>query len=257
MKQESEIIKKAFKLGNSAGILLPIEWRDKEVSVKLVDKSITQELLEILQEKDFLKSTIGIFLAGSYARGEEESDSDVDILVITNNINKNMKIGKYEITFISKERFEKLFPKSLYLASLIHESKTILNEDYLQGYKNKTLDISIRENIDDIKSMTRVNEEVIKFDEEIGEKVLDGTIYSLVLRLRELYLIDCLKNNKNQSKKEFKSLIKRIASEECYKAYLRIKNDLKSKQVIPVEEAKAIINEIKKRTKELEYGKKK
>jgi len=128
---ESEIIKQAFKLGNSAGVLLPVEWRDKKVAIKLIDKSITQELLEILDEKNLLKNTIGIFLAGSYARGEEEPDSDIDVLIVTDAINKNTKTGKYEITFISKDRFEKLFPESLYLASLIYESKAILNDEHL------------------------------------------------------------------------------------------------------------------------------
>ena len=37
-----EIIKQAFKLGNSAGVLLPIEWKDRKVAIKLVDKSITE-----------------------------------------------------------------------------------------------------------------------------------------------------------------------------------------------------------------------
>jgi|SRR3989344_1533788 len=251
---ESEIIKQTFKLGNSAGVLLPVEWRDRKVVIKLIDRSITQELLEILDEKNLLKNTIGIFLAGSYARGEEEPDSDIDVLIITDNINKHMKMRKYEITFISKNRFEKFFSESLFLSSLIHESKAILNNDYLQHYKKKVQSFSIKKDIDDIKSMMRINEQMLALDKELGIKVFDSTIYSLVLRLRELYLIDCLKNRKNQSKKEFVSLIKKIASEECYTAYLRIKNHLKQKQIIPLEEAMSLLKEIKKRLKKLQSG---
>jgi len=254
---ENEIIKKAFKLGNSAGVLLPIEWKDKKVAIKLIDKSISKEILEILDEKDLLKNTIGIFLSGSYARGEETEFSDIDVLIITDSINKQIKIGRYEIIFISNDKFEKSFMKSLYLVSLINEAKVILNNDLLNDYKSKIKRISIRNHIDEIKSITKINEKSVELDEELGEKVPDETLYSVVLRLRELYLIECLKSGKNPTKKEFINLMKKFASEESYNAYLRIKNDLKSKKVISVEEARALIGEIKKRLRELENGKKK
>ncbi len=252
-----EVIKRAFKLGNSAGILLPIEWKDKKVAIKLIDKSISQEVLEILDEKNLLKNTIGIFLAGSYARDEETELSDIDVLIITDNIDKQIKIGKYEIIFISRDIFEKSIMKNLYLASLINEAKAILNDDLLKHYKSKLKEILVRNYLDGIKSVTRINEKFIKIDSEMGEKVFDGTLYSLVLRLRELYLIDCLMNGKKPSNKEFFNLTKRIASEESYNAYLRIKNDLKLKSVISVKEATALLEEIKNRIKNLEHGKKK
>ena len=252
-----EVIKQAFKLGNSAGVLLPIEWKDKKVAVRLIGKSISQEILELLDEKDLLKDTIGIFLAGSYARDEETEASDIDVLIVTDNIDKQIKIGKYEIIFISKDKFEKSLIGSIYLASLINEAKAILNDNLLKYYKDKIKGIFIKKHFDEIKSITRINKKSIGIDEELGEKISDETLYSIVLRLRELYLIECLKNNKSPSNKEFINLIKRIASEESYNAYLRVKNDLKPKKVIPPEEAKALIEEIKRRMGNLKNGKKK
>ena len=254
---ENEIIKKAFKLGNSAGVLLPIEWKDRKVAIKLIEKSISKEILEILEEKNLLKNTIGIFLFGSYVRGEEKESSDIDALVVTDNINKQIKTGKYEIIFISKDKFEKSVTKNLYLVSLINEAKAILNNDLLNSYKNKIKMIPIKKYLDEIKSVTKINEKFLEIDEELGEKVPDETLYSIVLRLREIYLIECLKSKKNPTNKEFLNLIKRNASEESYNAYLRIKNDLKSKKIIPVKEARALINEIKKGLKGLGNGKKK
>ncbi|MDO8508997.1 MAG: nucleotidyltransferase domain-containing protein [Nanoarchaeota archaeon] len=252
-----EIIKQAFKLGNSAGVLLPNEWRNKKVLIKLIEKSITEEIFEILEENNLLKNTIGIFLAGSYARGEETEDSDIDVLVITDNFNKQIKNGKYEIVFISKDRLDNSIMKSIYLASLISESKAILNGYFLELYKNKVKGIFIKKQLDEIKSMTGINEKSIEIDKEMGEKVPDETIYSVVLRLREIYLIESLKNNKDFSNKEFLGLIRSIASEESYNAYLRIKNNLKPKQTIAVEEAMALIDELKKRIRRLKNGKKK
>ena len=260
---QNEIIKQAFKLGNSAGVLLPIEWKDRKVVIKLIDKSISQEVFEILDERGLLKSVIGIFLAGSYARGEETESSDIDILIITDNVDKQIKTGKYEIVLISKDKLEKSILKSLYLASLINEAKAILNEHLLKHYKNGLNDKDglnralIKKSIDEIKSITKINEGFAKMDGELGEPVADETLYSIVLRLRELYLIECLKKGISSYNKEFINLIKKIAGEEAYNAYLRIKNDLKPRKVIPFEEAGKLIDEIKIRLGNLEHGKKK
>ena len=191
MKQE--IIKQAFKLGNSSGILLPKEWNGRKVAVRLIEKSIQQEILDILSEEDLLKNVIGIFLAGSYARDEETETSDIDILVITDSINKQIKKGKYDLFIISKEKFEKTFMKSIYLASLINEAKVILNSDFLNNHKNKIWNISLKKTLEEIESITKINEKFVMLNFELSKKVGDETIYSLVLRLRELYLIDCLR----------------------------------------------------------------
>ncbi len=253
----NELIKQAFKLGNSAGVLVPIEWKGRKVSVKLIDKSIPGEILEILEEKNLLNNTIGIFLAGSYARGEETESSDIDILVITDNFDRQIKIGKYEIFLISKNKLDKSIPNSLYLASLINEARAILNESLLKHYKSGLKGVLIKKNLEDIKSVTKINEKAIDIDEELGEKVSDGVLYSIILRLRELYLIECLKKNEASSNKKFLNLIKKIASEEAYNAYVRIKKDLKPKKVVLVDGARALIDEIKIRIKNLEHGKKK
>lgn len=254
---KSEIIKQTFRLGNSAGVLLPIDWKDKKVKIQLIDKSITQDILEILEEKDLLKNVIGIFLAGSYARGEETESSDVDILIITDSIDKQVKIREYEIIMISKEKFEKNIKRSLYLASLINESKTILNNDFIKDYKTKILDLPIKKHLEDIKSMMKINEDFIDIDEQMKKNTSDETIYSIILRLRELYLIGCLKDNKKSFNKEFIELIKNISgSTEAYESYLRIKNDKPPKKGIKTDSAKKLIFYIKSKIKILEHGKK-
>ncbi len=252
---EYEIIKQAFKLGNSAGVLLPIEWKGKKVSIRLIEKSLVREILEILEERGMLENTIGVFLAGSYARGEETEKSDVDVLVITNDVDKQIKVGKYEIICISKDKFEKALVKNLYLASLVNEAKAILNSEFLQECKKKVSIFPIKKYLNEILSMTKINEMAVKIDEELGENVSDETIYSVILRLRELYLIECLTASKNSSNREFVSLVRKIASEEAHNSYLRIKNDLKPKKAISVKEAIALIEDIKKRVENLKDDK--
>ncbi|MDO8563396.1 MAG: nucleotidyltransferase domain-containing protein [Nanoarchaeota archaeon] len=254
---QTEIIKQAFKLGNSAGVLLPIEWKNQRVSIKLIAKSISHEIFEILDNESLLGNTMGIFLAGSYAREEDDELSDIDILIVTDKVDKKIKRGKYDLFLISKEKLDKLIDKNLYLISLINEAKAILNNNLLENYQKMIIKNPIKINLELIKSAMKINEKILEINEEDGEKVYDGTVYSLVLRLRELYLLDCLSSSRKPSKKEFSTLIRKIASEESYNAYLRIKNDIKAKKVIPIEEARALFNEIRRRINNLENGKKK
>ena len=156
---------------------------------------------------------------------------------------------------MSKEKADKSIKTSLYLVSLLYESKAILNKDLLEEYKKKIKRISIRRHISEIKSIVKINQEAVNIDEELKENVPDEILYSVILRLRELYLIECLRKNKNPANSEFLNLIKKFASEEAYNAYLRIKNDLKSKKVVSVKETRSLLNEMKKRIKELEHGK--
>ena len=102
-----ELTKQIVKVGNSAGVLLPREWLNGMARVELVKKpiDIQKNVLEIIG--DYLEDAIGIYLTGSYARGEESERSDVDILVITNSVNKRIVRGVYNIILISKEKVEK------------------------------------------------------------------------------------------------------------------------------------------------------
>jgi len=256
INMKSELIKQTFKLGNSAGVLLPREWKDKKVKIQLIDKSISQDVFEILDEKGLLKNVIGIFLAGSYARGEETESSDVDVLIVTDKIDKQMKIREYEIIMISKEKFEKNVKTSLYLASLINESKTILNEDFIQNYKIQVLSLPVKKPLEDIKSIMKINKTSVEISQESNENVSDGIVYSIILRLREIYLLECLRNKKKPSNKEFTSIIKKITgSLEAYESYLRVKEDKTSKIGIDTNSAKKLIDYIELKIKSLEHGK--
>jgi len=85
-------IKKTVKAGNSSAVILPRAWLNQEVRVELVKKSqetILFDTINIAKKYMELKDIIGIYLAGSYARGEESKDSDIDILIISNNIDKD------------------------------------------------------------------------------------------------------------------------------------------------------------------------
>lgn len=255
-KMQSEIIKQTIRLGNSAGVVLPKNWTDKKVRIQLIEKSITEEVIDILINKNLLEEVIGIYLVGSYARQEETLESDIDLLIITENLNKQIKKGNYELVFISKDKFKKNIKKNLYLLSLVKEAKTILNNNFIKNYKKTEIKIPIKKYLSEIKKVTKINKETINLNKELGKKVSDGTAYSLILRLRELYLIKCLIKNKVCMNKEFLELIKNTSgSLEAYKAYLRIKNNNSPRENLEIKQAEKLIKYTKEFNKKLEKEK--
>jgi len=253
---ENEIIKNTIPLGNSAGVLLPKNWLNSRVKIILEPLNIEKDVLDILINENLLKDTLGVYIVGSYARKEETIESDVDILAITNNSNKRIKKGKYDIILISiKEVEAQLKDNALPLIPMIKESVVIINPELLSEYKKTELTKkNLQWHIDTTKSAMKIIEKDIEISKEIKEKnISDGIVYSLILRLRTLYLINCIKNNKIWSKKEFLNLIKKTSgSLTAYEGYLRSKNNEKSQNKLPIEEAEKLMNYINKNIKELE-----
>lgn len=245
---ENEIIKTAFKLGNSAGVLVPKEWENKKVKVQLISKSIKQGVFEILEEENLFENIIGVYQVGSYARGDYDIDSDIDILVITDKISKLISKDNYEITLVPKEVFLKNLSKSLYNLSLIREAKPIINLELLKTLKQIKANLKVSSLLKEIRKAITINNESILSSEELRINVSDGIIYSLVLRLRELYLIKSLIKNRSPNKKEFLVAI----GDEAYESYLRVKRDKKELEKMKTEDSKKLIDLSKKWLKELQ-----
>src|SRR3989344_4848386 len=188
MKQE--LIKKVIKVGNSAGVILPLNWINGRARVELIEKpsDIKKEIFEILDE--YLENIKGIYIAGSYARGEEEDRSDIDVLVVTNNINKRIDIGRYNIILMAEEDVrENLSRNIIPLLPMLKEAKSILD------------------------SALEVNKKFIELARENGWKLGDAIAYSLILNLRIVYTIDCLKAGKVCKKSQLVSLAKKISGD--------------------------------------------
>jgi len=244
---EQELIKPIIKVGNSAGVILPIEWLKGKAKIILLEKPInpSQEIFEILQED--MPNITSIALVGSYARGEENSDSDIDVLVITNGLDKKINLGRYEIILISEDNLKKELEKNaLPLLPMLLEAKPLLNKELIAKYtKTKINGKNLKWHIETTKSAL----EVIKKSLELAEKeknVSDNVIYSIILRLREIYLVDCIIHNKKASNKRLLELIYKLAnSYEPYNSYIRAKAKSSSKKVIKVEQAINLYDYIK------------
>ena len=93
----------------------------------------------------------------------------------------------------------------------------------------------------------------ISFSKENMENISDNVIYSLILRLRESYIVNCLIKNRKSTTKEFVRLTEFITgSDNAYEAYLRIKNGKKSQRIILIDIAEKLYSRVLKEIKKQE-----
>jgi len=254
-----QITKNVLKWGNGAGVLLPREWIDQEVKIILIDRTlqIRKEVFNILEK--YLTDVLGIYLVGSYARGEQSERSDIDVLVISNKIKKEINSGKYHISIVPFSAAQNTLNKyPLMIYPRLIEAKTIINQKLLEELKStKISKDSFREFFKATKRIIKINEEFIKLDKLEGDNLLsEGILYSLILRLRGIFIVKSILNNKKYFKKEFKRWLVKIISnkeyEEVYMVYTSVKDNKKIKANIKISVAEKLLDLIKKEIKELE-----
>ena len=246
-------IKKAIKAGNSSAVILPRAWLNKEVRIELIKKTpetILYDVLEILKKHILLESIIGVYLVGSYARGEEDENSDIDVLVITNNIDKEMiSKGIYNVLIISYQLVNQKLERNLFpIGQMIKESKPLINGEFIEDLEIEITKKNVKWYLDTTKEKLDLIKEYINDTKSRNEKYLRDIIaYSLVLRIRTLEIIKKLIKNKDYSSKQFIKLIKKISKgTNAYERYLAVKNDLKEKNKLTIDEAERLYEYLKK-----------
>jgi len=220
------LIKQTRELGTSAGVLLPRSWLNKQVSVTILQPSkekIAKDILDIVLRSNLNDEVKGIYLYGSYARNENDAESDIDIFIITQKLNRIINENNYEILLVSEDNFSKNLKNNLNYQTLLKEAEVILNKGLIEKYRNNPPYFNYKEYLSEIKSIVKINKETIGLYKKINKNIPDGIVYSVVLRLRELYLIRCLIHKKSYYKKDFL----KITGENAYLAHLRIKRNEK------------------------------
>ena len=237
-------IKKTVKAGNSSAVVLPKAWLNKEVRVELVEKSnevILNETFEILRGKISLDKIIGVYLAGSYARGEETRESDIDVLVITDGVDVNMiNQGSYNIFVVSSMFLKyKLENDILPIGAMIKEAKPLLNSAYLRGIYMVVTKKNVKWYLNTTKEKLRLIRKAL--DKLKNKQVPAEVVYTLVLRIRTLYIIERLIENEPYLKKDFIKLIRNISGgNNSYEGYIAIKNDLNDNSGVSIKEAEKL-----------------
>ena len=244
------LMRRAREVGTSAGVLLPRKWLNKQVVVTIFPPSkadIAKDILDIFFKQNLNEEIKGIYLFGSYARGDHDFNSDIDVLVITQKLNKLITHGNYEVLLVSEHDFSKNLSTNLNYLSILKEMKIIINNELIKKYSSIKHKFNIKKILTEIKSIIKINEDSLNLCKDNKQDIPDGIAYSIVLRLRELYLIKCLLSNKEYHKEDFL----KITGENNYLAYNRIKRNEKELNNSSFNELKNILDLSKKWLKEL------
>ena len=136
---------------------------------------------------------------------------------------------------------------------MIKEAKSLLNSSYLKGIDVKVTKKNIKIYLDTTEDKLEIIKKAIekmKSQESIDNRV----IYTIILRIRNLYIIKKLIENRAYKKNDFVRIIDGVSkNKDAYKAYLSVKNDQKRKIKVSLEEARRLYVYLKK---ELEVLKK-
>lgn len=257
MKPEYEFVKNVGKWGNSGGILLPREWIGNQVKIVLINRTdeIKKEVLNILS--DYFEDILGVYLTGSYSRGEQDEFSDIDIIAITNSTKKEIISGKYHISLLTIENLKKTLEKNpILIAPRLKEAKVIVNPLLLEELnKLEIKKASFRNYVEETKRIISINHGLINMEKNECLESLE-IIYSSILRLRGVFIIKCLAKNTIYSKKDFikfleNSGIKKSEIEAIYSVYRKIKENKEPKDKIKTENAKMLLNFLEKENKQL------
>jgi len=249
--RKEQIIKEVTPIGNGAHIFAPKDWIGEEVVVtRILQPSLKDRILHVFQP--YLEYVKGIYLYGSHARKEAEKDSDIDILAI---VTKKLTIKEkgFEIIVLEEESIpQALKISSILIYSALAEAKTIINAELLE---------KLRADYKPDKAYFRLYLRETENILEINKDILDS--YSLILRLRGIYIIHQLLEKSIYSHKNFKLWIRShlpsIELDSLFLSYKRIKNN-KKPVFIKREDLKQIFSFLESETHSLNnklYGKKK
>ena len=254
-----ELLRNVSRWGNSAGVLLPREWMGNQVKVIFIDRTleIKKESLNILEL--YLEDILGIYLVGSYARGEQEQDSDIDIIAVSKDIKKEIVSGKYNISITPLKDLKKTLEENpLFVLPRLNEAKVIINSSLLEELKSvKIAKKSFKNFTEETKRVIKISEKFIRLDQEQEREYLDSIsiIYSLILRLRGIFLIKKLIEKKNYSKKGFSVWMRKDLDvnefKKVYNIYKSIRDNKKVKEKIKIETAEKLLETLKKEVRKL------
>lgn len=249
LKQE-QLIRKVTEIGNGAHIFAPKEWLNEEVLiVRIEKKELKEEILELVYP--YLSKIIAIFIYGSHARGEASKTSDKDVLIIAKEKFKIENKAGFEFLVLTEKMLESAIEiNPILMYSIFREAKAVLNEDYLDRYKG--IKISIKDFSSFIKSTKEVSiksgERVLELDRKTGKTTSNSVIYSLILRLRGIFIIKCLLKNSAYSNLSFKEWLNKnvkLDYEKVYEVYRAQRDNIPMKDCISLSTGEDLMHFLK------------
>ncbi len=196
------------RYGNSGGVYLPSSWVGGDVEIKLVSRPLNPErdILEAFSKH--MPHIIGAFAYGSYARGEHDDGSDIDIAVIADEHLKktdaqcSLKKMGYDLNIINADNAAKAAARDPLFRMILAEAKPIINHRLLDELKSKRFyGSNLKFRLDFARSALRINKQL----RELGSTA--ELVYSLVMRIKEMLLIRCFLDGRMYSSRMLEAFL--------------------------------------------------
>ena len=205
-----QIVKTVVKSGNGGAVWVPKNWLGQEVVVILPQKpklEIREKVIHLLEP--YLKDIVSVFIYGSYARHEETKYSDIDVMVITEKpVKINIKEPKLEIITFELEKLKKAIEKyPVMYYQMVNEAEPLINSYILEDLKEIKIDKeNFKDYLNETKEHIKSSKELLELDKLDGEFIKSySVLYSIILRLRGVFIIKCFLNKEKFSNKNFKN----------------------------------------------------
>ena len=245
LKEQEQLIRIVSQVGNGAHVFTPKEWvNEKVLIIRLDKKDIKEKILERLYPH--LDQIIAVSLYGSYARKEENDDSDIDVLVIAKErFNLEKKKG-WDITIIPKDKFQQALELNpILIYSVLNEAVPIINEEYLDNFKKDKIKVKyFKPFLEETLASLSSDKEILGLDKITGKFASSSLIYSLFLRLRGIFIINSLLAKEDYSNLLFKKWILdncKVKYEKIYSSYKSIRNNEVKKEEVLLNEAESLL----------------
>lgn len=253
-----KIIKKVVEIGNGAAVYVSKEYVGKEVTIIFPEN--TQELKKRILNSliEFMPNIIGVYLFGSYARGEQTEDSDIDVLIIVQEKDERIKavLQGMDIRIITLETIKRSianFP--VLIIPILRESIPLFNKNLLDDLNSIKINFSkFNWSFSEIKRIIKI----IEGYSELRQNEMSGDfIYSLIMRVRVCYLIECLIHNKKFTNKAIEVLLSNNGFDieeinNFFNIYKKIRNDQESFKVVKKESVLKLLKFLKKYLEKVE-----
>ncbi len=199
---------------------------------------------DLIRKVERLKGVKAILLYGSFARGEEDFLSDVDIMVIIDNP---------EIKEYIQNELKELNPTITTMNGIVesiklHPSTAVMLKEAIPLYGNlpdlpePRKEDYLRE-LNEALKILDITEGLLN---EIGEDATSTIVYSCILRARQAYIIKCLIRKEKMTKKGFIEELKKIGIKPEYYDYYRLARDDKLNITLPSHRLKRLIRAVRR-----------
>ncbi len=242
-----EIRRIATPVGNGSHVILPKDWEGHEICLIKIETNPKKNISHILEP--YLSNIIGAYLYGSYARKEQGKDSDIDLVIITDkkiNINVKKPFDLIQIEEKKLDNFREINPLLFY--SILSEAEPVINGSFLENLRKRADNFKkdFKEYLCDTARAASINLQLLNLNKSEKQAFVDNNlIYSLMLRLRGVYIIKALLKKEKFSNDSFLKFLRNKLSHEpraYYDVYCSIRDNKKPAQKIKIEEAEKLLD---------------